>query len=323
MANPEHVEILKQGVEVWNEWREENPNVRPDLAGVGVTGKRLDRVNFRNASLINANFNSSELFQADFRRANLARTNLSWTFLNEADLRGADLIKTDLSWSLVSDARFEFARIAYTTLAAMDLSKVRGLNSTVHDGPSAIDLLTIYKSKGKIPESFLRGCGVPEDFINLIPSLTFQTDQYSSCFISHSSHNQLFCKQLCTDLRSRGVDCWYFPEDAKWGRSLWGEIDKPIKIYDKLLLVCSKQSLNSPAVLRELERALQREDAEGKHILFPIRIDNYLLGKNGWEHPRKADVVAKVAGDFRNWKDTAIYHEKLDRLLRDLKASEE
>jgi len=31
MANPEHVEILKQGVNVWNEWREENREIRPDL----------------------------------------------------------------------------------------------------------------------------------------------------------------------------------------------------------------------------------------------------------------------------------------------------
>jgi hypothetical protein len=31
MANPEHLEILKQGVEAWNEWREKNPDIEPDL----------------------------------------------------------------------------------------------------------------------------------------------------------------------------------------------------------------------------------------------------------------------------------------------------
>ena len=31
MANPEHVEILKQGVDVWNKWREDNRGIRPDL----------------------------------------------------------------------------------------------------------------------------------------------------------------------------------------------------------------------------------------------------------------------------------------------------
>lgn len=33
MANPEHLEILKQGVGVWNEWREVEPYLKPDLSG--------------------------------------------------------------------------------------------------------------------------------------------------------------------------------------------------------------------------------------------------------------------------------------------------
>ena len=36
MANPEHVEILKEGVEAWNQWRKDNPGVRPDLRGAAV-----------------------------------------------------------------------------------------------------------------------------------------------------------------------------------------------------------------------------------------------------------------------------------------------
>ena len=27
MANAEQLEILKQGVEIWNQWRKENPNI--------------------------------------------------------------------------------------------------------------------------------------------------------------------------------------------------------------------------------------------------------------------------------------------------------
>ena len=33
MAIPQHLDVLKQGVRVWNEWREENPGAEPDLAG--------------------------------------------------------------------------------------------------------------------------------------------------------------------------------------------------------------------------------------------------------------------------------------------------
>jgi hypothetical protein len=33
MANPEHLKILKKGVEAWNKWRKENPDIQPDLTG--------------------------------------------------------------------------------------------------------------------------------------------------------------------------------------------------------------------------------------------------------------------------------------------------
>jgi hypothetical protein len=33
MANQEHLEILHQGVEIWNKWREEKPDIVPDLSG--------------------------------------------------------------------------------------------------------------------------------------------------------------------------------------------------------------------------------------------------------------------------------------------------
>ena len=66
----------------------------------------------------------------------------------------------------------------------------------------------------------------------------------------------------------------------------------------------------------KIERALQREDRENTHILFPIRIDEYIFKK--WDHPRKADVVSKVVGDFRRWKNHDYYRKAFARLLRDL-----
>jgi hypothetical protein len=110
-----------------------------------------------------------------------------------------------------------------------------------------------------------------------------------------------------------------FSEDAKWGEAVWGGIDRGIKYYDKLVVVCSENSLQSPAVLREIERGLQREDREKKNVLFPITIDDYIFDK--WDHPRKADVLSKVGGDFRQWNDPA-YQKSLARLLKHLQATD-
>ena len=129
---------------------------------------------------------------------------------------------------------------------------------------------------------------------------------FESCFLSHSTQDKTFCQRLSQDLKANGVACWYFPESAAWGQSVWGEINRGIQIYDRLLLVCSEHSLTSGPVLRELERALQREDDErrqtgvNRQILFPITLDNYVFDK--WQHARRADVLAKVIGNFQGTK---------------------
>jgi hypothetical protein len=77
--------------------------------------------------------------------------------------------------------------------------------------------------------------------------------------------------------------------------------------------------LESGPVNREIKRVLNREDREHKNFMFPIRIDDYVF--DHWEHPRKADVLAKVVGDFGGWdKDAAKYAKAFDRLLKGLQA---
>lgn len=68
-----------------------------------------------------------------------------------------------------------------------------------------------------------------------------------------------------------------------------------------------------PPVIREIERALQKEDREHRNVLFPIRIDDYLF--DAWEHPRKADVMSKVIGDFTGWENHAAYAKAFPRFL--------
>ena len=43
MADEEQLKILRQGVDAWNEWREKNPELRPDLHGTNLAGACLFR----------------------------------------------------------------------------------------------------------------------------------------------------------------------------------------------------------------------------------------------------------------------------------------
>lgn len=341
MANEQHLRILKQGVEAWNQWRKENPKLRPDLSGAN-----LRRANLTGADLVGADLSGANLFSANLRganlsgadlilailvaanlclanlsRADLAGANLRLANLTRADLVGAHLIRANLFSANLSGAKLGNARLGWTLLADVDLREPEGLETVRHSAPSTVGIDTIYRSKGNIPEAFLRGAGVPEDFIIYVRSLAAKAIQYYSCFIAHSSKDRLFSEKLYADLVENGVRTWYFPEDARWGKRVWGEIDLSIKEIDKLLVVCSENSLQSGPVLREIERALIREDREGKNILFPITIDDYIF--DSWEHERKADVLSKVVGDFRGWDQSAEeYNAAFKKLLAALEAAD-
>jgi len=283
--------------------------MRADIMKGNLAGAILIRTDLTDSNLRGAHFDATV-----FRETALKRTNLM-----EACFRPSNL-HSNLKGSGVSDgilhADFEGSAMFRTILVDMDLSTAKGLETVNHAGPSHIGIDTIYRSQGKIPEVFLRGAGVPENLIEYMRSLAGQSFEFYSSFISHSSKDRVFAERLYTDLQAKGVRCWYFPEDAGWGEPVWGEIDRAIKIYDKLVVICSADSLQSRPVIREIERSLQREDSENRNILFPIRIDNYLFER--WEHPRKADVLSKVVGDFRNWKDHDSYQNALNRLLKSL-----
>lgn len=315
MANPEHLAILKQGVKAWNKWREKKSYLRPVLSGADLRGMDL-----RDAYLLLTELIGTDLSGANLRGAVLSRSNFHLAKLNHANLQHAILVDTKLSYAEIEKIDLRHARMGATVLSFLDLSTARGLETIDHRGGSSIGIETIYLSEGNIPEVFLRGCGVPEIFITFARSLVEQPIQFFSCFISHSTKDMRFCERLYSDLQAKGVRAWYFPEDAKWGEPVWGEIDRSIKVYDKLIVVCSKNSLMSGPVLREIERALNREDKEKKSLLFPITIDNYIFEE--WEHPRKADVLAKVVGtEFVGWNRNAEKYDKAFRkLLKELKA---
>ena len=341
MADKEQLARLKKDVAAWNAWRKKNTekgrDIKIDLNGADLhkadlsgadlgladlSEAHLSLTDLREAMVVRADLREANFFMADLSRAFFSNSDLREANLHRADLSGAFLDKAILNGAILREANLSGARVGRTSFGDLDLSEVKELETVEHFWPSTIGIDTIYKSKGNIPEVFLRGCGVPEDMIAYARSLRGKAIDFYSCFISHSAKDKKFCERLYADLQAKGVRTWYFPEDAKWGETVWGEIDRSIKIYDKLVVVLSEHSLQSKPVLREIQRSLNREDKEHKNILFPIRIDDYVFAK--WEHERKADVVDKVVGDFCGWdKDAAKYDKAFEKLLRGLQAESE
>jgi hypothetical protein len=250
--------------------------------------------------------------RADLRRADLHGANLRRANLIQADLRGATL----------HGAKLNKARCSGTAFASVDLSEVQGLDVINHWGPSTIGVDTLFHSKGKIPEVFLRGCGVPDALIEYLPSLigSMEPIQFYSCFISYSSKNRDFAERLHADLQAKGVRCWFDQEDLKVGEKFRQHIDQAIRVHDKLMVVLSEQSIASNWVEAEVEAALDRERREKRTVLFPIRLDDAIEETPvAWaSHIRRTRHI----GDFVGWKQHDAYQTAFARLLSDLRASE-
>lgn len=96
MANQEHLDLLKQGNAVWNEWRSKNPALLPDLTLASLIDAHLMRAKLTNANLSVAVLSGVNVYGVNFSGADLSKANLSGANLTETDLRDADLDGTQL-----------------------------------------------------------------------------------------------------------------------------------------------------------------------------------------------------------------------------------
>ncbi len=122
MANPEHLKILKQGVEAWNDWRKENSGVRPDLSGADLVRAVLSWANLVEAGLRGADLSQADLSEADLGGADLSQADLSQADLGGAGLRGADLSQADLGGANLVEAGLRGADLSQADLSEADLS---------------------------------------------------------------------------------------------------------------------------------------------------------------------------------------------------------
>ncbi len=124
MANQEHLDILKQGVETWNQWRKEHPEIQPDL-GEAI----LNEVDLSEADLSEANLKGASLRGVNLRRADVSGANLSRAVLKEAYLGGSTFLVADLSEADLTEADLSYASFSEADLSEANLKRAK-LNDT-------------------------------------------------------------------------------------------------------------------------------------------------------------------------------------------------
>lgn len=152
MANYEHLNRLRDGKINWNQWRDSNPEIVPDLSGadlhradlyernlkgvnlhgtdllgadlrhVDLTFATLERARLRHANLRYANLCFANLIEADLYNANLYQAKLSSSNLVKANLMTADLTGTDLSGADLTESNLALSRLVETNLTGAKLN---------------------------------------------------------------------------------------------------------------------------------------------------------------------------------------------------------
>jgi uncharacterized protein YjbI with pentapeptide repeats len=337
-----------------------NPTIQIDLGGVDLRTLNLSHANMRGADLRNGNLEGVNCAHADLWFADLRGTRFRAGDLSGANFEGADLTRVEIERANLTDSNFRGVKAAEiqlvgatlvgahldganlyranlqdadlnrstmggTILVDLDLSSVRGLETVRHYTPSFIGIETVYKSKGKIPHTFLRGAGIADNFIEYMGSLVGQSFEFYSCFISYSSKDHEFADRLHADLQAKGVRCWFAPHYVRGGQKLHKQIDEAIRIHERLLLILSENSMNSEWVKTEIAKARKRELLEKKQILFPVRLVDFEALRN-WEcfdadagKDSAREIREYFIPDFSNWRNHDSYRRGFEQLLRDLK----
>jgi uncharacterized protein YjbI with pentapeptide repeats len=329
MANRRLVEIFKGGVGPWNRWRE-NDSIAPDLIDADLRGpgpeweikwassKEISFRPYRQGALLDRR-------GINLERAMLVRANLSWTDLRRADLRSTYLLETNLGGTDLRGANLSHALVSGTFFVDTDLTDVVGLENTFHMGPSSIDLSTLRKS-GKLPDEFLRGCGLPDAFIRYLPFLLEEAAHFSSCFISYSHGDAAFARRLHETLQGRGIRCWLDEKQLLPGDDIYEHVDRGIRLWDKVLLCCSKHSLTSWWVDAEIGKAFAKEQtlmkARGQkvRVLIPLNLDGHLFE---WHDGKADEVRTRLAGEFTGWDtEPRKYETQVERVIRALRVDD-
>lgn len=79
--------------------------------------------------------------------------------------------------------------------------------------------------------------------------------------------------------------------------------------------------MSSKRVEHEVEAALEREVRENRLVLFPVRLDDAMMGTGkAWAASIRR---TRNIGDFRQWKSYDDYQKALPRVLRGLEAAKD
>jgi uncharacterized protein YjbI with pentapeptide repeats len=322
--------------------------VKADLSRAQLSGADLCEAHLREARLSMADLRSADLRAADLNGAHLSGAMLSGAILGGARLWGANLSRAVLSGAILSRATLLLATLSRADLRGadlggavvgntsfddLDLSAVKRLDAVDHRLPSTVGVDTLDKSRGQIPEAFLRGCGLSDweieaaklyqpdlshdkigDIVYRIHDLrAHQAIQINALFISYSRADGPFVDCLEKTLAQNGIRFWRDVHDAAAGR-LEKQIDRAMRLNPTVLLVLSAASVQSDWVEHEARLARELEKELGRDVLCPVALDDAWKTCR-WPERLREQIMEYNVLDFSAWQDEEFFRRTAGKLI--------
>ena len=154
---------------------------------------------------------------------------------------------------------------------------------------------------------------------NLLPDPLIQ---FYSCFISYNHTDAVFARRLHDQLQDRGIRCWLDEHQMLPGDDLYTQIDRGIRLWDKVLLCCSTAALTSWWVDHEIDLAFEKEwqRMRGEKVLalIPLDLDGFL---HQWPSGKAQEVRSRLAADFVGWsQEPTKFETQVERVILALRA---
>ena len=285
MANAEHLAIIKQGVAAWNAWREQHPDVQPDLVEARLHGTNLQSVRLHGANLQGASLCRASLMHASVGLAIFADMDLRGVHgLDRVRHQGPSTIGIDTLYRSHGDIPEVFLRGCGVPDPMIEYA--RSLVAAVRP----IDVYSCFISYSHADKAFarrvhdtLQGRGI-------------------RCWLDE---HQLLPGDDVHEAVDRSIRLWdkvllcaSQPSLASW----W--VDSEInRAFNK-------------------EAQLFKQRGKNVLVLIPLNLDGYLFS-DAWASGKATEIRSRLAADFTGWeRDNTLFEHEIERVILALRADD-
>jgi hypothetical protein len=173
---------------------------------------------------------------------------------------------------------------------------------------SAVSPIITWANSEKVLDLGVRVEGLVDEAVAAKQTRHEAYSEQRVAFISHSSKDKKFVRQLAADLVANGVNVWLDEQRIRVGDSIPEKVAQGVAESDFFLLVISENSVGSAWVQKELNSALVKEIERRRVTVMPLKLDDAKVPDS---------IIDKKYADF-----SGSYASGLSELLNAIKSRE-